>query len=93
MADNESLAIDVWLGCGLSLLLHVLQIPMSVVSRTLSFALIGVSQLLYIVPAILIAKKVGRPGIAKGLIIGASLLFLLNAACFGLLFTVYPPWR
>ena len=47
--------------------------------------LIGVSQWLYIVPAILIARRTGRPGLAKGFVIGASITFLLNAACWGLL--------
>src|SRR5262249_26223162 len=42
----------------------------------------GVSQLIYMVPAILIARRRGRMGLAKGLIIAASLAFLLNASCF-----------
>jgi len=42
----------------------------------------GVTQLLYMVPAILIARRRGRAGIAKGLIIAASVAFLLNASCF-----------
>ena len=42
----------------------------------------GVSQLIYMVPAIVIARRRGRPGLAKGLIIAASLAFLLNASCF-----------
>ena len=41
---------------------------------------IGVSQLIYMVPAILIARGTGRLGLAKGLAIGASITFLLNAA-------------
>ena len=42
----------------------------------------GVTQLIYMVPAILIARRRGRIGMAKGLIIAASLAFLLNASCF-----------
>jgi hypothetical protein len=42
----------------------------------------GVTQLVYMVPAIIIARRSGRMGIAKGLIIAASLAFLLNASCF-----------
>ena len=37
------------------------------------------------VPAILIARVSGRPRLANGLIIGAGLTFLLNAACWGLI--------
>jgi hypothetical protein len=46
---------------------------------------IGVAQLVYLVPAILMARRRGRPGIAKGIIIAASLTALLNATCWGLL--------
>jgi hypothetical protein len=42
----------------------------------------GVTQILYMLPAILIARRKGRFGIAKGLIILAALAFLLNASCF-----------
>ena len=45
----------------------------------------GVTQVLYMVPAILIARVSGRPRLANGLIIGAGLTFLLNAACWGLI--------
>ena len=44
---------------------------------------IGISQFVYIVPAVVIARRHRRPGIVQGLIIGASLTFLLNAACVG----------
>ena len=47
---------------------------------------IGLSQLVYMIPAILIARRKGETETAKGLIIGASITFLLNAACNGLLF-------
>ena len=49
-------------------------------------AFIGVSQLLYIIPAVLIAQARGRPGIARGLMIAAGVVFLLNSACFGMIF-------
>jgi hypothetical protein len=42
----------------------------------------GVSQLIYMLPAIAIARRRRRPGLAKGLIIAASVAFLLNASCF-----------
>ena len=45
----------------------------------------GLSQSIYMGPAIYYAFKRGRPDIAKGLIIGAAVTFLLNGACWGLL--------
>jgi len=42
----------------------------------------GVTQIFYMLPAIFIARRRGRLGIAKGLIILAALAFLLNASCF-----------
>lgn len=47
---------------------------------------IGLSQLVYMVPAILIFRRRGDTETAKGLIIGSSITFLLNATCNGLLF-------
>ena len=82
-SEGDRSVRDTWLGLGLCLLLHLLQVPMMRLSRSMALWWIGVSQLVYIVPAILIAKRRGRPGIVKGLIVGASLTFLLNAACFG----------
>src|SRR5215469_15303930 len=42
----------------------------------------GVTQLIYMLPAIFIARRRGHMGLAKGLIIAASVAFLLNASCF-----------
>lgn len=47
---------------------------------------IGLSQLVYMIPAVLIFRRRGDTETAKGLIVGASLTFLLNATCNGLLF-------
>ncbi len=82
-----------WWGFGLALLLHLIQIPIAILFIALAsdpyFFLvppmfIGISQLVYIIPALLIAHKLGKPHIVKGLLIGASLSFLLNAACAGM---------
>ena len=43
---------------------------------------LGVSQLVYMVPAILIARRRGRRAVAKGMIIGAAITFILTAACW-----------
>ncbi len=45
---------------------------------------IGVSQLLYMVPAVIIARVRGAHAMAKGFLIAAAVTFLLNATCFGL---------
>jgi hypothetical protein len=88
---------SLWPGFGLSLLLHLFQIPLVILILIFSkgedqlYALfsilfIGVSQLIYMIPAIAIAAVKGKSHIVKGLIIGASIVFLLNAACMGLVF-------
>ncbi len=90
---------DVGKGVGLAFLLHLLQIPMilvyaTVFSRVDDYAtitplpFIGLSQIVYMVPAILIARRKGKDDLMKGLIIGASITFLLNATCLSLIFIV-----
>jgi hypothetical protein len=79
----------------------VLLIPLHVVGQGVIFAIgmltsealgpvsllgIGLSQLVYVVPAAVVAKRRGAPAVAKGLLIAAAVTFLLNAACFGLVF-------
>ena len=41
----------------------------------------GVTQLVYMIPAILIFKKRGETKTVQGLVIGASVTFLLSAMC------------
>lgn len=45
----------------------------------------GLTQLLYMVPAMVIAHKKGQPGILRGIAIITAVSFLLNAGCWGLL--------
>jgi len=45
----------------------------------------GATQLLYMIPAILIYRRKGRTDVAKGITIVAAITLLLNASCFGLL--------
>jgi len=84
MNEQQASSRDVWLGLGLAFLLHLIQVPLALATVALSLIFIGASQLVYIIPAIIIVKRKGRPGLVKGLIIGASITFLLNAACTGL---------
>lgn len=69
---------QVWLGIGLMALLHLLLFIVPI-----AFFFIGIAQIVYLLPALLIVRE--RSGIVQGLLIGAGVTFLLNAACFGLL--------
>jgi len=82
--QNRKKKLDVWKGIGLALLLHLLLFlhPPGVV-------LIGLVQLIYIIPAIIIANVKGRKGIVQGLLIGAGITFLVNAACFGIVLSMF----
>ncbi|MCC6211312.1 MAG: hypothetical protein IT513_09750 [Burkholderiales bacterium] len=48
--------------------------------REASILLIGVVQLAYAIPAILLSLKLRHPEVAKGLVIGAVITFLANMA-------------
>ncbi|OXM83851.1 hypothetical protein [Paenibacillus rigui] len=71
-------AKQVWLGIGLLTLLHLLLFAVPV-----AFFFISVAQLVYLIPALILFRK--NKGLVQGLLIGAGITFLLNAACFGLL--------
>ena len=68
----------VWQGIALGFLLHLIQLPVALFTHGLSLLFIGLSQFIYIVPAIVIASQKGHASIVIGLIIGASLTFLLG---------------
>lgn len=53
-------------------------------SGLLALVFIGIVQWLYVLPTVIILKRNGRTGLMQGVLIGAGLSFLLNAACFGL---------
>jgi hypothetical protein len=86
----------VWFGVVLGLLLHGIQllcwpvavllgdaIPNAAWAFVYSPFLIGLTQLVYIVPAILITRRQGQRAMVKGLIICASITALLNGTCWG----------
>ena len=90
---------SIWGGLGLTFMFHfvvqvsTLFILFAIVTgerylevSTLPLRYIGLSQLVYMIPAILIARRKSETETAKGLIIGASITLLLNAACSGLVF-------
>lgn len=78
------------LGIGLLLVLHLIQIPLATLSMGISLIAIGLTQLLYVIPFIILYRKRNRPGMVKGLIIGAAITFLLNGTCTALFF-LNPP--
>jgi hypothetical protein len=57
--------------------------------REASLMLIGVVQIAYVIPAVLLLLKLRRPEVAKGMVIGAAITFIVNlvgcAAMFGAL--------
>ena len=90
---------SVGLGLGLTVMFHVIAqvttffVLMAIVSSNrglelpiLALMCMGLTQLVYMIPAILFSRKRGETETAKGLIIGASVTFLLNAAWSGLMF-------
>jgi hypothetical protein len=68
----------IWKGIGITVLLHFLLV---LVPSAIFF--IGIAQLIYIVPATVIAFSKGKRAIGQGILIGAGITFLVNTACFG----------
>ena len=82
--EGPSQQSEIWRGIGLTLLLHLIQIPLAILTTFISLIFLGVSQLVYIIPAIIYFYREGRRGVIKGLIIAAAITFLLNATCTAL---------
>jgi len=85
--DRQSQRREIWRGVGLAFLLHLIQIPLTFVTPFLSLIFIGISQLVYIIPAIIFYWRDRRRGVVKGLIIAAAITFLLNGSCTVIFFT------
>lgn len=85
MVESEYKGSVVW-GVGQVLLFHLLQIPVAAMTMFLSLAVISVSQLVYVIPAIVVARRKGHEDTVKGIIIAASVSALLNIACTGYVF-------
>ena len=83
---------DEWpFGLMITVALHGLQFLLGPLTNWYSLMFLGVSQLLYILPAIAFYKHNKRDDYVKGLIIGASITFLLNASCLAYVKSVWPP--
>jgi len=76
----SNVGLGILLGFGLQIL------AMPLMGRTPALMFIGAAQLIYMIPAILFANARGLHRLKKGLIIAASIVALLNAACWGLIF-------
>ncbi len=76
----------VWMGVVLCFLLHLSLVVLGPVGMV-ALAGVGIAQAIYVIPAFIIAKNKNEPNIAKGLLIGAGITFLLNATCFGIVLT------
>jgi hypothetical protein len=90
-ADEEPLVVEdskgsVPWGVCLVMMFHMLQIPLAFITFYLSLAVICVSQLAYVIPAIVVARRKGHSDTVKGIIIAASVSALLNVACTGYVF-------
>jgi hypothetical protein len=89
---------DALAGFGWTVLAHVfafvlLYFSFSAGGESLSFFLlfgIGITQLLYVVPMVVHFRKKQEFGVAKGIVIAASVTFLLNSACWGWFLTAKP---
>ena len=73
-------------GMAYLILLHFLQLPMTLLSGGVSVFFIGVTQLLYVVPAIVVLIVKKRSETLKGLTTAAGITFLLNATCTAIVF-------
>ena len=90
LKPNPNSNKDVWLGVGLYFLLGILSLPMIFLGGLASIVFYFGGLIL----AIVWARKRGRSGIIKGLVIAFSISLLLMAACFGLVwFTMKPRYR
>jgi hypothetical protein len=82
---QKGIGLTVVLHCGFAVLLFLLSLLQHRSDYTMLFLLLflGITQSLYMVPAFVIAGGKGREQLAKGLLTGAAITFLLNAACAG----------
>ncbi|GIP23890.1 hypothetical protein [Paenibacillus sp. J22TS3] len=71
---------EVFKGLAILFLLHFLHAAFPA-----AIFVIGISQLIYLIPAAIIAFNRKRIGIGQGILIGGAITFLLNAACFGII--------
>ena len=81
--EKISKAGEVLLGLMLTVVLHFLQTPLLAFNKPW-ILFFGITQLFYIVPAIYFLNKHGQTWVVRGLIIGASITFVLGIPFAGL---------
>lgn len=94
-SENEvnprSMEIEVKKGFFIGCLIHLVALPILMVTgfagdAGIIFFFFGLVQLIYMIPAILFAKfREASSDYLKGMALSAALVFLLNAACFGIM--------
>lgn len=91
MPEDQPNAGNLWLGIfiggGLDVIGAIVSVPVSVKIPGMLFYL-GLAQVLWILPTYGALSTYGYKETAKGVLIAAGICFLLNAACWGLLFGV-----
>ena len=83
---GKGVGLGIALNVGLALLLYILSEESRDFVFLFALFLIGVTQLVVIVPALIVARVKDCPGIVKGLLIVAGLTGLGNALCCGIIF-------
>jgi len=84
--SNGSIARGLGIGALLTLAGAVASLPLMVIYiGFVTLFGIGLAQLIWMIPAYRRYKKRGETETAKGLLIIAGLVFLLNASCWGVL--------
>lgn len=68
-----------WLGALLTAVLHLVWFVYPI-----GWALVGVAQLVYVVPLLIYAALSGKIKLLQGVLVAAGVTFLVNAACFGI---------
>jgi hypothetical protein len=74
---------DIWRGIGLVLLLHLVQVPFALYSQGVTLLFMWLSQLVYVMPAMIVVLIKQRYGMAVGVLIAAALTVLLSVAICG----------
>lgn len=65
--------------------LHVFQIVLLPIFQGSTLALVGATQLVYVIPALIFAAKRKRKDWIIGLLIAAGVTLLVNAVCWGII--------
>lgn len=85
---NDNLFLSILVGLALGAATFAIGVLTTVVIIGVLIVIgIGVSQFLLLGPVLYMARRAQKMELFKGLLIAAGIVFLLNAACFGLLAT------